>query len=141
MSTAEYQNGALIGVNDNRLRSFNLEISYQDQWVSLNDHARYVVTSEGLGNSQTTRKRETVTSPFYDGEYEVHSVKENVKETIGVYVLGQSQSMLTENILLLVDAFEQSVYNLRLTLDEHREVWICNSADYSIDRSQVNAHN
>ena len=141
MGTQEFQPGALNLHQDNSLQSFNLEASWNDQWISLNDMSRFRVTGEGMGSQQITRRRQTVTSPFYDGEYETHSVRENVKEQVGIYVRAASQSQLTENILLLEDIFSQSVYNIRRTLDEAREVWVCQSADYTIDRTQVWTHN
>lgn len=120
---------------------FDVEVSWNDTWVSLNDHVRFIIGAESLGERTVSRRRNTVTSPFYDGEYEVHSVRENVKESLQIYVLGPSHSQLTENLLLLEDCFEQFVYNVRVTMDEHREVWVCQSADWSIDRSHIQAHN
>lgn len=134
------QNGALSH-RDSGIRHFDVEVSWNDQWISLNDHVRFVLGAESLGERTVSRRRTTITSPFYDGEYEVHSVRENVKEVLQVYVLGPSQSQVTEHLLLLEDAFEQFVYNVRVTMDEHREVWTCQSADWSVDRSHVNAHN
>lgn len=141
MGTTEYVPGALNLVPDNHLTGFNFEASWHDQWVSLNDTTRFKVHGDALGSQQVTRRRVTVTSPFYDGEYEVGSVKENVKETVTLWVRAPSQSQLTEHLLLLEDIFSQSVYNLRKTLDEDREVWVCYSADYSIDRGHINLHN
>lgn len=141
MGISDVQAGALIGREDNTLQDFNLEISWMGQWVILNDHLRYITHAEGLGVRAVTRRRQTVTSPFYDGEFETHSVKENVKERVQIWVNASSQSELVENIILLEDAFSQSVYNIRKTLDESREVWTCQSADYTVDQSHVYAHN
>jgi len=136
-----FQHGGTTSNESTGMRSFDIEASWNDQWISLNDHLRFIVGAESLGDKTVARRRTTVTSPFYDGEYEVHSVRENVRESLQVYVLGPSQSQLTEHILLLEDIFEQFVYNIRVTLDEHREVWTCQSADWSVDRSHVQAHN
>lgn len=138
---SEAQPGELIPDKDVKLDTFALEISWQGQWVLLNDHLRFITHAEGLGIRAITRRRQTVTSPFYEGEYETHSVRENVKERVQIWVHGPSQSQLVENILLLEDAFSQSVYNIRKTLDESRQVWTCQSADYTVDQSQVYAHN
>ena len=138
---SEYQDGAVRSRGGHMLKNFNFEVSWNNSWVSLNDHLRYTMSAEGFGVQQVTRRRMTVTSPFFDGEYETHSVRENVKEEVQIYVTSPSQSQLVEEILLLEDIFTQSVYNARKTLDEAREVWICQSADYTIDRSHIQAHN
>ena len=138
----DFQNGPVKVYNELTLTNFDVEVSTPgSKWVSLNDHFSYRTTAESFKQQTQQRRRITVQSPIYDGTYEVHSVKENIEETIEVYVLGQSQNEVTENILNLLSYFEQPRYSIRKRLDDHRETWLCMPAEYNIDRSHVNAHN
>lgn len=123
------------------LTDFDIEISWGSNWISLNDHVSYRVSGDTFSDRSQTRRRQTVNSVFYDGTYETHSVLENIQETVGVYILGSDQNVVTEGILALEDYFGQSVYNLRVSQDNHRETWLCQPAEWTTDRAQVNAHN
>ena len=125
----------------NGLQYFDIEVHDGIGYVSLDDGYNSVATSKSLQRSQQGRHRTTVTSSVYDGEWEVHSTLGNVTETVEVYVHGADQISVTENILRLTDAFSQSLYNVRVTMDDNQETWRCFPAEYSIERSQVFAHN
>lgn len=137
----DYQRGAISIRAIPTMQDFDLEISDGVNWISLNDHVNYRVGAEGLGNSTQTLRRLSTTSPYYDGTFLVHSTKENVEEQLTIYITGSSQNHVTENILRLEELFSQDLYNVRLRLDDHMETWLCQPADYGIDRSHVNAHN
>jgi len=137
----DIQFGAVLGTQSNMMSGFNFEVSWNNQWISLNDHIRYRVAADSFGQQAYSRRRNSVTSPFYEGSFETHSVRENVSETVSIYVTAPSQSQLVEQILLLESIFNQSVFNARKTQDEAREVWVCMSADYTVDRTHVQAHN
>lgn len=123
------------------LTNFDVEVSNGSKWVTLNDHFRYIVAADAFKQSSHPRRRVQVNSPVYDGTFEVHSVQENVDETVVVYVLGQSNNEVTENLLNLIGLFQQGSYQLRKRLDDHRETWSCMPAEYTLDRNFVNAHN
>lgn len=136
-----FQNGPTRVYTELGLTNFDVEVSNGSLWVSMNDHFRYVVGADSFRDQAQTRRRITVNSPIYEGTYEVHSVRENVEETLTVFVIGQSNGEVTENMLNLIYLFSQTQYNLRRRLNDHIETWRCMPADYTIDRSHVNAHN
>jgi hypothetical protein len=136
-----FQRGTTYVPSEYSLDDFDTEISYGTGWVSLNDLVNYRVSAEGFGSSTYQRKRVTADSPFYDGEFYLHSTIGNVTETIGVMVHGYSQSHVTENINALVAYFSQPSYRVRKRMDDHMETWSCQPADYSVDRSHVYMHN
>ena len=123
------------------LTNFSVEISYGTTWISLTDHRRFYMSSEDFGDKSQSLRRITAQSPYYEGTYLVHAVRENVTETISVYVLGSSQNQVTENILLLEELVSQFSFRVRLTLDDHVETWKCQQADYTIQRGHVLMHN
>lgn len=120
-----------------------LDIEVHDgiSFLDLNDRYVYRATPESLVATSQARNRTTVTSSMYDGEWEVHSTLGNVTETIAVYVRGASQAIIKENINRVIDAFSQSLYQVRVTLDDDVTYWRCFPAEYSIDRSHVYMHN
>lgn len=122
-------------------RSFDFEVSYGQEWVSLHDVENYKISADEYGNEQTQIRRIQAASPFYDGTFTLHTTKESVTESFGVYVYGQTQNEVTENILRLKDLLEQFRFQIRIRVGNHRETWYCESADYSVDRSHVYLHN
>ena len=136
-----FQRGTTYVPDDYDLDDFDTEVSYGNSWVSLNDHVNYRISAEGFGQSSYQRERVTARSPFYDGEFYIHSTFGNVTEHVEVFVRGYSQSHVTTNVNSLVAYFSQPSYNIRKRIDDHMETWSCQPADYSIDRSHVYMHN
>ena len=121
--------------------TFGIFISRGTSWVNLDDDIRYKARADEFGKRQQARRRITTQSPYYDGTYLIHSVKENVQETLMIQVMGATQNLVTENVLELFELFDQDVYRIRINMGDHRETWTCQPADYAIDRSQVMMHN
>jgi len=132
--------GPQLASNDFQLE-FDAEISYAGRWWSLNDHFNYRVTTEGMGITEQTFRRKTITSDFFEGEYTTHSVRANTKRTAEIWVYGDSQSVVSENVQRAIDWFTQDSYNLRVRLNEDVEILLCGGADYRVDRSHLMAHN
>jgi hypothetical protein len=137
----QFQPGGITVFNEIGLGQFDVEISTGTRWYSLNDHLNYRLGAESFPESTVARRRITATSPVYDDTFEVHSVKESVQEKIVVHVLGASQNQVTENLLALEEWFGQFRYNIRRRMGDHMETWLCRPAEWSTDRSHINAHN
>lgn len=58
-----------------------------------------------------------------------------------MYVRGESQNDVTENILMLKDLFSQLSYRVRVQFGNHRETWYCQTANWTEERSHVLMHN
>ena len=139
--TTAWQTGPAVPRNDEGMSYFDIEVSFGVPWVSLNDHINFIASAEGFGDHAYQRRRVTATSPYYDGTFLVHSTLENVQEALSIYVLGTSQNHVTENLMLLQEVFSQDSYQLRMSMDDHRETWSCQAADFTISRGQVQMHN
>jgi len=120
--------------------NFLVELSIGNQWVAVSDGRDYYMGPEDFGDKAYQMRRITAQSPFFDGTYLVHSVKENVSETLSIHVLGSSQNQVTENILLLEEIINQPSFRIRMTMGDHRETWKCQRADYTIQRGHVMMH-
>jgi hypothetical protein len=124
-----------------KLENFEVAISSGSSWYSLTDGYRFYMSSDDYGDKAQVLRRITSASPFYDGTYLIHSVRENVSEMLTVGILGSSQNQVTENMLLLEELISQPSFRIRLTMGDHAETWLCQSADYTIQRGHINMHN
>jgi hypothetical protein len=123
------------------LDNFEVVISAGNAWYSLTDGSRFYMSAEDFGDKAQVLRRITATSPFFDGTYLIHSTRENVQEMLTIGILGGSQNQVTENMLLLEELVSQPSFRIRLTMGDHQETWLCQSADYTIQRGHINMHN
>jgi hypothetical protein len=109
--------------------------------VNLNDGVVYKISGESTREStQRTWRKVTADSPILGGNYLIHAVPEMVGEQISVWVYGQTQTEVSDNLFNLTDLFEQYDYRIRWTFDEYREYWRCQLADATMSRGQVWTH-
>lgn len=123
------------------LENFDVTISSGTTWYSLTDGIRFYMSTEDFGDKAQVLRRITAASPYYEGTYLIHAVRENVQEMLTIGILGSSQNQVTENILLLEELVSQPSFRLRLTMGDHAETWLCQQADYTIQRGHINMHN
>lgn len=121
--------------------SFGVEITYGAAWIDLNDLLNYRVSAEAFGTKAQVLRRITTTSPYFDGTFLIHSTKENITESVTVFVYGVSQNHVTENLLQLEELFSQPAYRIRVRMEDHMETWTCQPGDYTIERTHVYMHN
>ena len=123
------------------LKYLAVEISYGSRWVNLNDGEVYKISAEGTRDSSAkTWRKVTADSPVLGGNYLIHAVPDMVTETVGVWVYGNSQSEVADNLFGVTRLFEQYDYRIRWTLDDYREYWRCQLAEGSMSRGQVWTH-
>lgn len=84
-----------------------------------------------LGGTQSW-ERNTVSSPFVDGEVTVHRRRTNVQDRIVVYVSGTDLANLFANVRTLVDAFTQDRFTLQINIGTSVNQWDCETSDYSV---------
>ena len=118
-----------------------VEISYGSRWVNLNDGEVYKISGDQTRDTTTkTWRKVTADSPVLGGNYLVHAVPDMVSETIAVWVYGQDQSEVADNLFGLTKLFEQYDYRIRWTTNDYREYWRCQLADATMSRGQVWTH-
>jgi len=126
---------------DTGLKYLAVEISYGSRWVNLNDGEIYKISAEGTRDSSAKTWRKTIAdSPVLGGNYLIHAVPDMVTETVGVWVYGNNQTEVADNLFGVTRLFEQYDYRIRWTLDEYREYWRCQLAESSMSRGQVWTH-
>ena len=123
------------------LNYLSVRISDGVRWYELNDSVKYRVEGSSFGETSTTFRRKTVESPYIGGRFLIHATEETVEENLVVYVYGQDQVDLEDNIQKVVSLFTQYQYFLEFVLDENRRRFTCEMADYSITRQRELIHN
>ena len=117
------------------------EVSWGSRWVNINDGDIYKISGDETRDSTAkTWRKVTADSPILGGNYLIHAVPEMVAEQIAVWVYGQSQTELSDNLFTLTELFEQYDFRIRWTFDEYRETWRCQLADATLGRGQVWTH-
>lgn len=119
---------------------FDFQVHDGIRWVSLNDHLNFIVGGDSFQSVSQGRKRYTVQSALYDGDWEVHSTASSVTEGITIDVLGSDSIMVAENLDWMRKAFTQSVYNCRKITNDLMETWTCFPAEWAINSGQVFTH-
>ena len=118
-----------------------VEISWGTRWINLNDGLNYKISGEGTRDTTAKTWRKVVAdSPILGGNYLIHAVPDMVAEQIGVWVYGQDQTEVSDNLFGLQDMFEQYDFRIRWTFNEYREYWRCQLADATLSRGQVWTH-
>lgn len=111
-----------------KLTSYNFEVSWGGLWVSLNDEINYRIHPDtGQQKARSYRQIKT-SSPIVEGDQLIHAVPDMVVETIKIWVYGQDMADFEDNMEGLEKLFEQFSFNIRVTKNNHREVWKCQMA-------------
>lgn len=107
--------------------------------LNINDHVKYVVSSDIMGGTITWR-RQSVQSPYVEGEITVSRVRGVVEDKFSVDVLGVVQSDMQQNVADLIAAFTQDNFNMTIRIDDATYTWVCEACDYSMDWSVPRMH-
>lgn len=100
--------------------------------LDINDHVNYQVGDQILGGNQTWN-RQTVKSPYVDGEIMVNRTRGQVQEQFAVQVFGDTQVAMQQNIATLIDAFSQFTYQLSIEMENATYTYQCDTSDYTVD--------
>lgn len=130
----------LLEPSQKNLEQIDVEVFDGVKWFSLNDKIYYRLGARTLGDTTQTKNRLSSTSTLFDGEWIFHSTNANVTETIEVRVASDRWSEIAAATDALIEAFSQNYYEVRITIDDYREVWRCFPADYTISRSHTQLH-
>lgn len=111
------------------------------RWTELNDSIHYKVEGSSFNETSNTWRRTTVESPWIGGRFLTNAVPDTVEENLTIYVYGQDQVDVQDNIDHLVQVFSQFSYIMEFALDQNRAQYQCECADYSISRTREFIHN
>lgn len=115
----------------------SMRIQLGSEWIELQDPAYgYELHADTLASRSVQHKKVTVESNWLEGSYTHRPRRENVVETLAVYCTGLSHGEMQRNLDTLTMALDQANFLVDLRMEDHREVWYCQTADYSIETSR-----
>ena len=101
-------------------------------WLELNDRAGgYQLGPEAFTTAATGHRKAEISSEWMEGSFVTRAVRENIVETVSVYVYGQSAHQLAVRLQALTDGFDQLSYAMVVRFDDAEENWDCQVADYT----------
>lgn len=103
------------------------ELGFADLELSADEG--YYVSRGGIGPGPSTKRRTYAESVFVPGQRLVHSVADQVEQTLRIRVQGTSLNDLFYKIELLNQAFAQFNYQLDVDVDGETFTWDCDEAD------------
>ncbi len=108
-------------------------------------HYGYLLTNPDqlLDPGSVVWRRNTVTSPFVDGDLEVHATKSAQSVAFSVLILDAVHSGIQQKLADLIEALSQRVYELHIRMENLVEyAWQCRRADYGvgITRRVIHGH-
>jgi hypothetical protein len=110
-------------------------------WVELDDEENgYVLAAESFGERSVTHRKTEITSEFVGGSYVTRSVREQITETLSLYVYGINAMQLDDRIDVVTDALEQLNYQMVVRFGNSQETYTCSPADYTVTTKQEFRH-
>jgi hypothetical protein len=110
-------------------------------WLDVSDGTVYRVNKGTFENSAVTFRRDEVTNAFVEGKFTVNALRDNVTETLAIYVYGETTSALKTAIDALTSAASQINFYTRVTLDGSQRLWECWASDYTVNVTNEFFHN
>lgn len=119
----------------------SMQISTPQEWLELNDGQDLVLAKETFSEAAVSKRKTEATNPYLEGSYTVAALREEVVETVAIYVYGADHFATALKVRVVTDAFDQPEYRIIIATEGTKwEVWWCGAANYRIDSSQELLH-
>lgn len=116
------------------------KISTPSAWMDVNNHDGYELGAESRATTQVTHRKQTVQSPYVPGTFTLNAVPDNVTETLSWWVRGTDHHDMQVKVRRLTEALTQPDFYVDWTVEEHNEIWRCQTSDYSIETKREFLH-
>jgi hypothetical protein len=117
-----------------------MQIATPNEWLELNDGTHLVLAKETFSEASVTKRKTEATNPYLEGTHTVSALREEVLETVAIYVYGADHFATALKTRVVTDAFDQNEYRIIIGTENAWRVWWCGSANYRIDSSQELLH-
>jgi hypothetical protein len=139
-------------VVDNDL-AITMQVSTPIEWLELNDGVDLVLAKETFAEVTVSKRNTQAINPYLEGTHTVASLRDEVMETVAVYVHGVDHFATALKVRVVTDAFDQPEYRIIFAVGPKGPtgavepvdpsawtVWWCGAANYRIDSSQELLH-
>lgn len=105
--------------------------------LALEDEANgYELHKDTFGTRNQSYRKTEVSGDWTEGTDVDRAVRENVVESVAVYVSGATHYQFATRLKALTDALEQLQYTITRQIGDLQEVWRCVPADYTVETGQ-----
>lgn len=106
-------------------------------WLNLQDPSGgYELEVSTVGERAVAHRKVEASSGWMEGSYYTRTVRENVTETLAVYVFGSSAADYDAKEKALTDAFDQLSFQVIMSVGNSQKIWDCWVSDYTITTSR-----
>ena len=120
--------------------NISMKVSTPLEWLELNDGSDLVLAKETFSEATIGKRKTEATNPYLEGSHTVAALREEVVETVAIYVYGTDHFATALKVRVITDAFDQMEYRIIFNVENAWTVWWCGSANYRIDTSQELLH-
>lgn len=119
----------------------SMQVSTPSGWLELNDGTIHVLAKETFSEKTVGKRKTEAKNPYLEGSQTVSALREEVVETVAIYVYGSTHFSTATRVRIITDAFDQNEYRIIIGIENNAwDVWWCGSANYRIDTSQELLH-
>lgn len=109
-------------------------------WLYLGQGTQYRIGAASFAEQSVTFRRSEVTSPYVEGTFVVNALRENVTETLEVYVEGRESLSVTAATRALGAALSQVSYTMQVQLRRDVFTWNAYAADHTVSTRRELLH-
>lgn len=114
-------------------------VSTAGDWLHLNEGI-YRLTADSFEDEATTWRRTDVSNPFVEGSWTVNALRENVMESLSIWVRGDRYTTTAQGVEILKTVFSQINYVLQAAFDGERRTYTCYVGDFSVNATRELRH-
>lgn len=122
------------------LLNLSVVVSVPAGTLELNDRVTYRIADGSFAEQSVSKRRQEASNPFLEGAFTVNALRENVTETLKVYVYGTTHAEFAAAMNALKAAFDQARFTVTKTVEGSAVVWSCFSSDYRMSTPREFVH-
>lgn len=122
------------------LLTLSVTVSTPTGTLELNDRVVYRVADGSFADQSVTKRRTEAPNPFLEGTFVVNALRDNVTETLKVYVYGSTHAEFAAAMAELKEAFDQARFAVVKTVEGQVTTWSCYSSDYQMSTQREFVH-
>lgn len=103
--------------------------------------AAYELATETIADQQVTWRKEEVNNAWIEGTFVIGAVRENVQETLAIWVNGPTTALVEQRVYELTRRLRQIKWGVVLLIDGVTQTWVCSGpADIAVKQSYEFLH-
>jgi len=109
-------------------------------WLYLGEGTQYRIAAGSFEDKQVSFRRSEVTNPFVEGTFVVNALRENVTESLSVWVEDRESLLLADAVESLGAALSQVTFTMQVQLRSDVYTWNAYASDYTVSSKREFLH-